>query len=357
MTVQDGSFTFTEIFSQPDIWVEAISSFHQQSGALKTLWDQGGFDSVIFTGCGSTYYLAHVGAALLQQFTGINTRAYPASETVLFPELVFPSSKKPLLITVSRSGETTETVEAVRTFRKYSKNAMIAVTCASESTLATQADLVFAIDKAQETSLAQTRSFASMLIVIQAMVSFISEGRDLEALDNLPTAASYLLNTYHTLAQKLGEDKQIERFFFLGSGALFGIASEGMLKMKEMSLSYSEAFHMLEFRHGPMSMVDDHTLIIGLISEEAHVQEAAVLRQMKKRGAQILALSEDDYGLEFASWSHFVHLNSGLPRWARPVVYLPVMQIMAYYRALFNDQNPDHPANLTFVISLDESMT
>lgn len=357
MTTKNGSYTFAEIFSQPEIWIDAIASFHQTADELKAIMDQGGFDSVLFTGCGSTYYLAHVGATLFQQVTGINARAYPASEIVLFPDIVFASNNHPLLITVSRSGETTETVEAVRMFRKYSQNPMITVTCGSDSTLAKQADLVFAIDKAQETSLAQTRSFASMLIVIQAIAAFTAGRSDLDTIDQLPSLATHLLTNYHALAQTLGEDKQIERFFFLGSGTLFGIASEGMLKMKEMSLSYSEAFHMLEFRHGPMSMVDDHTLIVGLISEEAHAQEASVLRQMKQRGAQILAISEDDYHLEFENWSHFVHLNSGLPRWARPVVYLPVMQVMAYYRALSNGQNPDQPANLTFVISLDESMT
>ncbi len=165
MVAERGSFTFAEISSQPQIWRAAIESFHQQSAALKALWNQGGFDSVLFTGCGSTYYLAHTSAALFQQLTGINARAYPASEIVLFPDLVFRPNSTPLLITVSRSGETTETVEAVRVFRKHSNNSVIAVTCGSRSTLATQADLSFAIDSAQETSLAQTRSFASMLIV------------------------------------------------------------------------------------------------------------------------------------------------------------------------------------------------
>ena len=122
MTAERGSFTFKEISSQPEIWRDAIAAFHQQADALKTLWDKGGFDSVLFTGCGSTFYLAHAGAALFQQLTGINARAYPASEIVLFPDLVFPPSNHPLLITVSRSGETTETVEAVRIFRKHSNN-------------------------------------------------------------------------------------------------------------------------------------------------------------------------------------------------------------------------------------------
>jgi glutamine---fructose-6-phosphate transaminase (isomerizing) len=340
--------------SQPQIWQDAIAAFHQQSGALRALWQQGGFDSVLFTGCGSTYYLAHTSAALFQQLTGISARAYPASEIALFSDLVFSPKHKPLLVTVSRSGETTETVEATRVYRQRGGTAMLTVTCDSSTTLARQANLVFAIDSAQETSLAQTRSFASMLIVTQTIAAFLGGQDDLVSLDQLPSVANRLLTDYHDLAKQLGEDKQIERFFFLGSGALYGIASEGMLKMKEMSLSYSESFHTLEFRHGPMSMVDDRALIIGLLSEEAAPQETAVLRQMRARGAQILALSEGTIDLDDV---HSVVINSGVPGWARPMAYLPVMQLMAYYRAMINGQNPDQPANLTFVISLDESMT
>lgn len=357
MTAERGSFTFAEITSQPTIWREAIASFHQQATALQALWNKGHFDAVLFTGCGSTYYLAHTSAALFQQLTGIPARAYPASEIVLFSDLVLRPYSNFLLVTISRSGETTETIEAVRVYRQRGGSSVITITCGSTSTLAKQADLVFAIDQAQETSLAQTRSFASMLIVTQAMAASIAGGANLDQLEMLPNIATRLLREYHDLARQLGEDKQIERFFFLGSGALYGIANEGMLKMKEMSLSYSEAFHMLEFRHGPMSMVNDHALITGLISEEAHAQEAAVLRQMKQRGAQILAIFEADYSADLASGSNVVHLDTKLPGWARAVAYLPVMQLMAYYRAMSNGQNPDQPANLTFVISLDESMT
>jgi glutamine---fructose-6-phosphate transaminase (isomerizing) len=207
----------------------------------------------------------------------------------------------------------------------------------------------------QETSLAQTRPFSSMLIVVEGIAAALGGRSDVDALDRLSPVVKWLLEQYGGLAKKLGEDRQIERFFFLGSGDLYEIACESMLKMKEMSLSYSEAFHGLEFRHGPMSMVNEHALVIGLISEDAAPQEIAVLRQMKERGAQILALAENDHGL--AVWAHFVHLDSKLPGWACVVTYLPVLQLMAYYRALSNGQNPDQPANLSFVIALDKSMT
>ena len=358
MAVERGTHTYAEITSQPQLWHTAVAAFAQQSTALKALWDQGGFDRVLFTGCGSTHYLSLAGAALFQQLTGISSRAYPASEIALYPDYVFLPNTKTLLIAVSRSGETTETVEAVRVFRERTGGSpVVAVTCASTSTLSLMADLNISIDEAQETSLAQTRSFASMLIVVQAIAALLAGRTDLDTLTSLTPAVTHLLSDYSSLAQQLGEDRQIERFFFLGSGALYGIACEGMLKMKEMSLSYSEAFHVLEFRHGPMSMVNEHSLVIGLISEDTHPQEISVLRQMNQRGAHVLVLAERSYDLGIPNGAHIVPIGSNLPLWARPVTYLPVLQLMAYYRALSNGQNPDLPANLSFVIALDKSMT
>ena len=357
MSSERGAHSLAEITSQPAVWPEALAAFQRQASAIKALYTEGGFDRIILTGCGSTYYLSQIGAGLFQQALGINARAYPASEIALLPDFVFLPNSNPLLITVSRSGETTETVEATRVFRERTGNPMVTVTCYGDSILATQADLAFVIPEAQETSLAQTRSFASMLIVLEAMARTLAGNDDLSDLNNLGQVAASLIDQYHGLAQQLGEDPKIERFFFLGSGPLYGIACEAMLKMKEMSLSYSEAFHVLEFRHGPMSMVDERALVVAMLSDDAHTQEAAVLRDMRARGAQTLALGESDYGLGLADVSHFVPLASGLPVWARAVAYLPVLQLMAYHRALTNGQNPDLPANLEFVISLDQSMT
>jgi len=133
---------------------------------------------------------------------------------------------------------------------------------------------------------------------------------------------------------------------------LYGLACEAMLKMKEMSLSYSEAYHMLEFRHGPMSMVNERTLVAGLLSDQAGAQETAVLRDMRARGARILAIGEAPAG-DVASLGQVVALQTGLPLVARAIAYLPVLQLLAYYRAMFNRQNPDQPANLHAVIVLD----
>lgn len=355
MTLNAGSFTLKEIMSQPLVWSKAVESFQLNLDKLKALLVTDRFDSVLLTGCGSTYYLALSGAALIQQVTGISAQAYPASEIALFPNRVFLPKKKYLLVAISRSGETTETLSALRVFREQTNSSVVAITCASQSSLGLAADLTLAIDAAQEESIAQTRSFTCMLIVVEAFAAFLANSQDLDKLSLLGTVIADVLDNYHPLARQLGENPRIERFFFLGSGTLYGIANEAMLKMKEMSLSYSEAYHVLEFRHGPMSMVDDGSLVIGLLSEESLPQELGVLREMRQRGAKVLAISESD-SLDSDNDTYTIRLTTGLPPWARVVVYLPVLQLMAYYHALSRNQNPDQPANLEFVISLNDLM-
>ena len=156
------------------------------------------------------------------------------------------------------------------------------------------------------------------------------------------------MDTYGDLARSLGENGAIAKFFFLGSDALYGIACEAMLKMKEMSLSYSEAYHMLEFRHGPMSMVGGDSLVIGLVSPDAARHEIRVLHEMADMGATVLAIGQTP-----SESQHRISLPADLPPWSMPVLHLPVLQLLAYHRAIFNGCDPDNPHQLSAVISLD----
>jgi len=121
--------------------------------------------------------------------------------------------------------------------------------------------------------------------------------------------------------------------------------------MKEMSLSVSEAFHFMEFRHGPMSMVNSKTLVVGLLSDSASSYELAVLKEMQALGAQTLLLT-DKVTTEVLPADYLVCFESGLPESSRAALYMPVLQLLAYYRALHNGQNPDVPTNLNAVVVL-----
>ena len=141
-----GTATHTEILSQPEIWREALAVFQARATELGALWQQEGFEQVVLTGCGSTYYAGVIGATLIQEQTGIPAQALPASEFMLFPQARFNARRKTLLITVSRSGATRETIEAARLFRKHVQGTTMTVTCHSESTLAQEADVVLAVE-------------------------------------------------------------------------------------------------------------------------------------------------------------------------------------------------------------------
>ncbi len=346
--MKNDKHTFHEIQSQPEIWQHAIKAFNNRRKDLDVLMASNTIDDIIVTGCGSTHYLSIIGAKLIQKFSNEVARAHPASELLFYPDSIYPVDLNYLLVAVSRSGTTTETVRAVEAFKQNSNGKVVVVTCDSTSPLAGYADVVFSIDEAQEESVAQTRSFSSMTVVLQQIAGLLG-GHDLTSSDQLSLACRNLLETHADLAKSLGENGAIKKFFFLGSDSLYGIACEAMLKMKEMSLSYSEAYHMMEFRHGPMSMVSEDSLVVGLISPQSAKHDISVLQDMQNMGATILAIGQDDTDFE-----HHIQLPTELPTWNTPILYLPILQLMGYHRALFNGQNPDNPHNLTAVISLDD---
>jgi glucosamine--fructose-6-phosphate aminotransferase (isomerizing) len=349
---QRGEHTYQEIMSQPEAWAEAIEVGHSAQSALNRLWQESGARDLLFTGCGSTYYLSLAAAAVARE-AGLAARAMPASEVWLFPHLTGGRPGHSLLVAVSRSGETSETLHAVEAFRHAKGKTAVAVTCYPSCSLAQRCDATLAVPGAQEVSVAQTRSFDSMLILCQMLVGALTrEAGSQHRLDALPDLGRRLIESYGWLAANLGEQSLIQRFFFLGNGPRYGLACEAMLKMKEMALSHSEAYHTLEFRHGPKSMVNEETLVIGLLSDEARTQESAVLAEMKQLGGRTLVLTDGGGAVQLGGADYQVRLESGLPESDRLVLYLPILQLLAYYRGMANGQDPDRPRNLTSVVVL-----
>lgn len=334
--------TYTEIKTQTEAWKNALAVTKERAGVIKNLTDR--YEQVIFTGCGSTYYLSLAGAALFQSLTGKTARAVPASEVLFNRPSVMNEGSQYLLVAVSRSGTTTETVRAVEMFKREKRGEVIVISN-YETALSQLADVKIIIPEGQEVSVAQTRSFASMYVAVAALCT-IAARRDelLDQLDALPQIGERLMAQYEPLAKVVGENLSFDRFYFLGSGINYGLACEVNLKMKEMTLTHSEPFYFMEFRHGPMSMVNENTVIVGLRSDENQVQEQAVLNEMEAKGASILALSDSGGNIRFAS---------GIAEEIRSVLYLPVLQLMAFYRSVAKGMNPDQPKNLTAVVKLD----
>jgi glucosamine--fructose-6-phosphate aminotransferase (isomerizing) len=346
--MERGIHTYKEILSQGETWRSTIQSMTVPQKELKD-WIRKPWDEVIFTGCGSTYYLSLSAAAIWQSITGIRARAVPASEMWLFPEAVLTAGNK-LLIAVSRSGETSETLHAVNKFEALDNKNWLAITCYGERELALCAPFRLLAERAQEQSVAQTRSFSSMFLLSQFASGLA--GEDIEYLTNLaliPNAFERLIHKYEPLANELAQNDELQHFVFLGSGVNYGLACEAMLKMKEMSLSVSESFHFLEYRHGPKSMVTPSTLVIGMLNDRARNQEMKVLEEMQDMGAIVLAIDDtvDDIPADYV-----VEIKSGLNSLERGPLLLPVLQLLAYYRSMEKGLNPDRPKNLDAVVVL-----
>lgn len=344
---QRGQHTYTEIITQADAWEGSLAAVRDQADALAT-WLNRPWGETVFTGCGSTYYLSLSAATIWRRWTGLAARGAPASEVWLFPDTALPATAAPLVVAVSRSGETTETLRAMDVYEARQGRDWLTIGCYAGRPLGERAPLAVIGRATEEGSVAQTRSFTAMLVMAQA-VALLAARRDLARLDPLPDAARRLIGQYEGLAKLLGEDMTIQRFTFLGSGVYYGLACEAMLKMKEMSLSGSEAFHSLEFRHGPKSVVGSDMLVVGLVSNDTRDQEAAVLAEIRDLGATVLAIAEDAEGLPA---DYHVSLASGLDDATRAPLALPVLQLLAYYRAMAKGLNPDSPTNLTTVVTL-----
>jgi glutamine---fructose-6-phosphate transaminase (isomerizing) len=340
--MERGIHTKTEIFSQPEAWADALNIVEKCKGGLENIF-AADYDQVLFTGCGSTYYLSLAAAALYQEMTGKLARAVPGGELLLNSQTVLTSGKT-LLVAVSRSGSTTETVRAVEQFKKRNLGPVVAVTNYGDQPLAGLADLPLVIEKGQEESVAQTRSFASMYVATTALTMLAAENETLrKEMKKLPDAGTKLLAKYEPLAREFGENLDFDRFYFLGSGGRYGLACEVNLKMKEMTLTHSEPFHFLEFRHGPMSMVTKSAVVVGMLSERNRTHEQKVLTEMEALGATVLSLGESGAKVNF---------ESGIPEAVRNVLMLPVLQLTACFRSMAKNLNPDRPSNLTAVVSL-----
>jgi glucosamine--fructose-6-phosphate aminotransferase (isomerizing) len=219
------------------------------------------------------------------------------------------------------------------------------ITNYSDTPLVALGDLAIVIPEGQEQSVAQTRSFASMYVASTALATVIAGREDLlKAMSTLPAQGEVLIHTYEPIAREIGQNMDLDRFYFLGSGPRYGFACEASLKMKEMTLTHCEPFHFMEFRHGPMSLVTETSLIVGLLSDNNRMHEQAVLDEMVQLGARVLSLGESESDISF---------GSHLPEFIRNVLYLPALQLMAYYRAVVKGLNPDQPHNLKAVVKLN----
>jgi glutamine---fructose-6-phosphate transaminase (isomerizing) len=343
-----GSLTLQEISDQPAAWSAALQRFDRDASHVDRLFERQPLDEVVFTGCGSSYYLSMTAASVFQQVTGLRAKAVPASEILQFPKSVFAQATSPLLVASSRSGTTTETLRAVRAAARQGIPTL-GLTCAAHSSLARQTELALASPKGSERSVVMTKSFSSMLLLGLLLAAHRGGDDGLRReLFRLPVLGKRVLKIAVPLTRDIGTTAS--HFVFLGAGPAHGIAWEAMLKMTEMAQRMAVSYHPLEFRHGPIAVAGPGTVAFLFGTKAGAKLEATLIQDLQKQGAATVVVRDERGRSAEAEVS--VALGVGLSDAARVMLYLPFAQTLAYWRAVGAELNPDRPRHLTSVVRL-----
>lgn len=341
-----GEHTIREIVGQPDLWPRVLEDLGPDLKALTF----GEVDEVVFTGCGSSYHLAEAGAKLFAEWAGLRTRFVPASELILFPETVFQARERVGIVALSRTGTTSEVLKAVAAFRARREQGSVAgplygITCTPDSALIAACDRTLLIPS-REQSVVMTQAFTGTLLALASWAVALRPDapRDAALRDAVRQAPEPLR---HSDSLKDVAGLPVRNFVFLGGGVLHAVAKEGALKLQEMALEPSAiAFHALEYRHGPKSTVGPDTLVTLLLSEAGASYEAALLDELKGLGARTLAIAPTDQAA-IAGRADLHYLVEAGNDASRALLYTPLLQLLAYHRAVRNGTDPDAPRNLS----------
>jgi glucosamine--fructose-6-phosphate aminotransferase (isomerizing) len=349
-----GAYTLVEILSQPLCWDVSLRVL-DETGALDRLARQfAGAEEWIFIGCGSSYYVAQSAAATMAWLTGLRTQAVAASELLLFPEIVLAAHSRRVPVLISRSGCTSEVLRVAQLLRKRGIPTL-GISCAPDQALERLVSSALVLPAADEQSTVMTRSFTSMLLALQTLAATVGGKPDfLSARGALAIGAEELLQTLPERVREFVSTHEFKDYVCLGQGPLYGIACESALKLTEMSVSYGQSFHTLEFRHGPKSIVSPETLILFLLSETGYAAELDVLEEVKKLGGTTLVVANRADQRARSAADLLVELAIDGPEPARTALYVLAGQLLGLYTGIEKGLDPDKPRNLSRVVVLEK---
>ena len=321
-----GAATSTEIASQPSLWPQAV-----KVGVAATRLQHGLTSGpTLYTGCGSTAHLARALAFNHRRTLPTFAWAEAASEVWLASDPQAPRAKT--VVAISRSGETTETIEACLRASRLGST-LIAVTANPDGQLRKICAESVVVDFASEESVVQTRSFTSMLLAALA-AQLTAAGKDaLAAFGGIAETGAALMTAAPRVAERLA-DPSLDSIYVLGSGLDGPLADECALKIKEMSATFAEGFPVLDFRHGPISLADQRTAALVLCGASLP-HELAVAADIEACGARVFTVGPDP--------RCSIETPRGASELSTSVARLVVAQLTGLRRGLAKGLNPDAP--------------
>ncbi|MFM7335963.1 MAG: glutamine--fructose-6-phosphate transaminase (isomerizing) [Tabrizicola sp.] len=355
-------FMAKEIAEQPVVIADALKHYTTADGVLRLpeALDFKGVDRVTLVACGTASYACHVAKYWFEQIAGLPADIDIASEFRYRDPVLSPAS---MAIFVSQSGETADTLAALRHVRdKVAK--VVSVINVPTSSIARESDLALPILAGVEVGVASTKAFTCQLTVLALMALKAAQDRGridaaslahrletLRAVPGLMNAALGLSDPIAKVAEDLGKAQDI---LFLGRGAMFPLALEGALKLKEISYIHAEGYASGELKHGPIALIDAAVPVIVLAPKDALFDKTVSnMQEVMARNGKVLLLS-DAGGVETAGQGTWKTLTLPMvdPHWA-PILYAVPAQLLAYHTAIAKGTDVDQPRNLAKSVTVE----
>lgn len=316
-------------------------------------------NNIIIVACGSAYHVGVVGQYVIESASRIPVRVELASEFRYRDPIM---NENDLVIVISQSGETADSLAALRLAKKMNIKTLGIVNVVGSS-IAREADYVFYTLAGPEIAVATTKAYSAQLIAIYALA--IQLGKYREIIDE--NRYTSLIEEMETLTEKmervLSDKERIQWFaskyanaqdmYFIGRGIDYAVSLEGSLKMKEISYVHSEAYAAGEIKHGPISLIEDGTLVIGICTDKKLFEKTrSNMVEVKSRGAYLMGLtSYGNYSIEDTA-DFTVYIPQTDPYFTTSLAIIP-LQLLGYYLSVAKGLNVDKPRNLAKSVTVE----
>lgn len=313
---------------------------------------------IIITACGTSWHAGLVGEHMIEHLAQIPVEVEYASEFRYRQPVIYPDD---VLIAISQSGETADTLAAIRE-AKLKGATVIGLVNVVGSTIARETDAGVYIHAGPEIGVASTKAFTSQLAVFAQLALYLGRMRNLslaegkkiaEAIDAIPDKIKYILEHQESVKEIAKEYGDARNFLYLGRGYNFPAALEGALKLKEISYIHAEGYPAAEMKHGPIALIDENMPVVFIApKDELHDKVISNIQEVKARKGKIIAIaSEGDTNIQSIA-DHVIYIPNTIPMLVPVLASIP-LQLLAYYIAVERGCNVDMPRNLAKSVTVE----
>ena len=359
-------YMLKEIYEQARAVAETLSERIVDGRVLDSALGPTGGDilaktkAVQIVACGTSYHAGLVARYWIEEYCGIPCRVEIASE-YRYRRVVVPEDG--LFITISQSGETADTLAALRKAKEIGYLATLTVCNVPESSLVRESELMLMTRAGPEIGVASTKAFTTQLAALGMITIALARHKGMDAeqehqlttqLIEIPSLIEQVLTLDDKIKELSGEFAEHQHALFLGRGAQNPVAMEGALKLKEISYIHAEAYPAGELKHGPLALVDEEMPIITVAPNDDLLEKLkSNLQEVRARGGQLYVFADPNAHFEEGDGLHIIHMPTHIEDFQAPILYTIPLQLLAYHVAVLKGTDVDQPRNLAKSVTVE----